>query len=187
MDHIVDNVARQLSHRLKLERDARGWSLADLAARAGVSKAMISKIERGEASPTAAVLVRLSSAFGLTLAGLLVRAEGGERLTRAADQPVWTDPETGYVRRQLFARPDHPVELAEVELPAGARVALPAASYAHIRQIVQVRAGTLNLIEGGERHRLDAGDSLGFGSPADTVFANETGGPCRYIVALTRV
>ncbi|QIB32796.1 helix-turn-helix domain-containing protein [Ancylobacter pratisalsi] len=187
MDQIVDNLNRQLAHRLRLERDARNWSLAELASRSGVSKAMISKIERGEASPTAAVLVRLSSAFGLTLAGLLVRAEGSDRLARAADQPVWTDPETGYLRRQIFARPDHPVELVEVVLPPGRRVPLPASSYAHIRQVVQVRAGQLTLTEGGACHRLGAGDSLGFGPPADTIFANESDSPCRYIVALTRV
>ncbi|MCS0501446.1 helix-turn-helix domain-containing protein [Ancylobacter mangrovi] len=187
MDHIVDDTGLRLARRLRVERDARGWSLADLAARSGVSKAMISKIERGTASPTAVVLVRLAGAFDLTLAGLLLRAEGGERLVRAAEQPVWTDPETGYVRRQIFARPDHPVELVEVELPPRRRVALPASSFAHLRQLVQVRAGTLTLHEGGAVHRLEPGDCLGFGPPGDTVFANETGAPCRYLVALSRI
>ncbi len=65
-----------LARRLRLEREARGWSLGDLAARSGVSKAMISKVERAEASPTAVLLGRLSGAFGLTLSTLLARAEG---------------------------------------------------------------------------------------------------------------
>ncbi len=65
----------------------------------------------------------------------MLRAEGqGERLSRAAAQPVWRDPETGYLRRQVFSRPDHPVELVRVELPAKQSVTLPASSYAHIRQ-----------------------------------------------------
>src|SRR3990167_8978216 len=101
MDTLVDDSGARLANRLRLERDRRGWSLADLAERAGVSKATISKIERQEVSPTAVILVRLAGAFDLTLAGLLLRAEGGgERLTRAADQPVWRDPATGYRRRQ---------------------------------------------------------------------------------------
>src|SRR6476619_8507575 len=105
-----DNPGTQIARRLRMERDGRGWSLADLAGRSGVSKATISKIERAEVSPTAVVLVRLASAFDLTLAGLMLRAEGqGERLSRASDQPVWRDPETGYLRRQVFNRPDHPV------------------------------------------------------------------------------
>src|SRR6201993_1043306 len=135
MDTLVDDLSQRLAQRIRLERDGRGWSLADLAERSGVSKATISKIERAEVSPTAVVLVRLAAAFDLTLAGLMLRAEGqGERLIRAAPQPVWRDPETGYLRKQVFVRPDHPLEIIEVELPAGKRVVLPPSSYAHIRQ-----------------------------------------------------
>lgn len=183
----VDDSTARLAARLKLEREGRGWSLAELAERSGVSKAAISKIERAEVSPTAIVLVRLAGAFDLTLAGLLLRAEGqGGRLSRAADQPVWTDPETGYVRRQVFCRPDHPLELVTVELPAVQRVAFPASSYARIRQAIWVREGRLTIIGGGDRHDVEAGDCLGFGPPADTVLANETGQPCRYAVIVSR-
>src|SRR5438477_7334324 len=98
MTTIVDEASAQISRRLRLERDIGGWSLADLAGRWGVSKATISKIEREEVSPAAVILVRLAGAFVLTLAGLLLRAEGdGKRLSRAAEQPVWRDPETGYL------------------------------------------------------------------------------------------
>ena len=187
MDTIIDDLSHRLAQRLRLERDSRGWSLADLAERAGVSKATISKIERAEVSPTAVVLVRLASAFDLTLAGLMLRAEGqGGRLTRASEQLVWRDPESGYVRKQVFSRPDHPVEIVRVELPPRQRVKLPASSYVHIRQLVWVEAGDLVIIEGGERHLLNAGDCLGFGPPADTTFANETGTTCVYVVALAR-
>src|SRR5438445_80832 len=126
----VDNPGTQIARRLRMERDGRGWSLAELAKRSGVSKATISKIEREEVSPTAVILVRLAGAFDLTLAGLLLRAEGeGRRLARAADQPLWRDPETGYLRKQVFCRPDHPLEIVQVELPAGKCVVLPASSY----------------------------------------------------------
>src|SRR3979411_837188 len=129
MTTIMDEVSDRIARRLRLERDSRGWSLADLAERSGVSKATISKIERAEVSPTAVVLVRLAGAFDLTLAGLLLRAEGqGERLSRAADQPIWRDPETGYLRRQVFSRPDHPIEIIRVEMPTRQRVTLPASS-----------------------------------------------------------
>src|SRR5438105_7501331 len=116
MDTLMDDLSSRLAHRLRLERDSRGWSLAELAERSGVSKATISKIERAEVSPTAVVLVRLASAFDLTLAGLMLRAEGQwNRLSRAADQPIWRDPDSGYVRKQVFGRPDHPVEIVRVE------------------------------------------------------------------------
>ena len=187
MDTIIDDLSTRLAHRLRLERDSRGWSLADLAEHSGVSKATISKIERAEVSPTAAILVRLAGAFDLTLAGLMLRAEGqGERLTRASEQSVWRDPETGYLRKQVFSRPDHPLEIVSVELPAGQRVVLPASSYAHIRQVVWVQAGSLVIIEAGERHALGIGDCLGFGSPSEVTFANEAASPCAYVVVLAR-
>jgi transcriptional regulator with XRE-family HTH domain len=187
MDTIVDDLGERIARRLRLERDSRNWSLADLAERSGVSKAMISKIERAEVSPTAVILVRLAAAFDLTLAGLMLRAEGpGERLIRAADQPVWRDPDTGYLRQQVFSRPDHPLEIIRVELPAGERVVLPASSYAHIRQVVWVQSGSLVLIEAGERRVLAAGDCLGFGPPSEVTFGNETSAPCVYVVVLAR-
>jgi transcriptional regulator with XRE-family HTH domain len=187
MDTIIDDLSSRLAQRLRLERDSRGWSLADLAERSGVSKATISKIERAEVSPTAVVLVRLASAFDLTLAGLMLRAEGqGERLSKADEQPLWRDPETGYVRRQVFSRPDHPVELVTVELPPRRSVTLPSSSYVHIRQLVWVQSGNLTITEGADRHVLGAGDCLGFGPPIDTTFANETDAPCSYVVALAR-
>lgn len=187
MDTLIDDLSQRLAQRIRLERDGRGWSLAELAERSGVSKATISKIERAEVSPTAVVLVRLASAFDLTMAGLMVRAEGqGDRVSRAADQPVWRDPETGYLRRQVFSRPDHPVELVRVEMPARQRVTLPASSYAHIRQALWVLSGSLVITEAGTRHALAAGDCLGFGPPADTTFANESNAPCTYLVALAR-
>src|SRR5271168_1772718 len=105
MSMIMDETARRIAERIRAERETRDWSLADLAERSGVSRAMISKVERGEASPTAALLGRLSGAFGLTLSTLLARAESSEdRLSRAANQERWTDPATGYVRRALSPR-----------------------------------------------------------------------------------
>jgi transcriptional regulator with XRE-family HTH domain len=180
----------EIGARIRLERAARGWSLSELAGRSGVSRAMISKVERGTCSATAALLGRLSGAFGLTLSALLSRAEGmrGGRLVRAAEQPVWTDPETGYVRRQVApaAGSDLPLELVRVELPAGASIAFPASAYAVLRQIVVVLEGRLTFVEGDVVHTLEAGDCLELGPPADCTYRNSTAGPCAYLVAVLR-
>jgi len=188
MDDTADlDPTPRIARRLRDEREARGWSLGELAARAGVSKAMISKVERGEASPTAALLGRLSAAFQLTVATLLARAESDDgRLVRARDQARWRDPDTHYLRRQVFARARSPLELVEIELPAGAAVAYPAASYAFIRQLVWVTRGRLVIHEGAERHELASGDCLEFGAPTDCAFRNESKASCRYLVALVR-
>lgn len=183
-----------LAQRLRREREERGWSLADLATRAGVSRAMISRIERAEASPTAVLLARLAAAFGLSLSALLARAEadreGGARLCRRAEQPAWRDPESGYVRRAVSpqgAKPANP-ELTHVELPPGARVAYPAAACLDTRgQCLWVLAGRLDFTEGGVVHRLDAGDCIAIGAPAERVFANASAKvACHYLLAVVR-
>src|SRR5947199_3973798 len=112
MSTIVDSIDSTIAARVRGERAARRWSLDDLAERASVSKAMISKIERAEASPTAALLGRLSAAFRLTLSALLAEDEVPRRgPIRAADQAIWRDPAPGYLRRQGAASPTSPVEL----------------------------------------------------------------------------
>ena len=101
MSTILDELTDKVAARVRIEREARNWSLADVAAHSGVSRAMISKIERGESSPTTTVLGRLCGAFGLTLSTFLTRAEGhAGRLIRAAEQPSWADPATPAPRGQ---------------------------------------------------------------------------------------
>lgn len=181
-----------IARRLKREREARGWSIADLAAASGVSRAMISKVERAEASPTAALLGRLSGALHLTVSTLLARAEadaGASRVVRAGAQPVWIDPATRY-RRRAVSPPAADPELVEVELPPDARVDYTANSFAFLRgQVVWAIAGRLVVQEGAEETVLEAGDCLAFDldAPQGHAFRNPSRSkPCRYLVALTR-
>ncbi len=184
-------VTDYLAARLRTEREARGWSIGDLAVRSGVSRAMISKVERNEASPTAVLLGRLSGAFGLTLSTLLARTEedatGDGRVSRAAAQAVWTDPATGYVRRAV-SPPGAVPELVQVELPAGARIDYPKSAFTFLRgQCVWVMAGALEFIEGTLTHRLRRGDCLSLGPAAACSFVNPSKTvACVYLVALTR-
>jgi transcriptional regulator with XRE-family HTH domain len=73
MSTIVDAMTA-FGERLRAERHARSWPIERLAAASGVSRAMISKIERGESSPTAVVLGKLSAALGLSVSELLAPA-----------------------------------------------------------------------------------------------------------------
>jgi len=183
----MDDLASRLSERLKRERELRGWSVSDLAERSGVSRAMISKVERGEASPTAALLGKLSGAFSLTLSTLLARAEAsGGRLRRAAEQPAWQDPGSGYVRRALSPSNDGALELIEAVLPPGAELSYPASAYTFIRQQIWLLEGVLEFREGDQVHELHPGDCLELGPPTDCAFANRSPAPCRYLVALAR-
>lgn len=148
---------------------------------------MVSKVERGEASPTAALLGRLSAAYGLTLSQLFAQVEGGGRVTRVSEQPVWRDPETGFLRRSLSPPGGAPMELVWGELPPGAKVAYPAPAYSHIAdQQVVVLDGVLVITQGNVAHDLASGDCLRFGPPQDTTFHNPGAVPCRYLVAVLR-
>src|SRR2546423_5588644 len=116
---------------------------------------MIPKPEGPGVSPPAALLGRLWGAFGLTLSALLAEAEQPARgPVRAADQPVWRDPATGYIRRQVAASPAIPIELIEVDLPPGAAVSFPAASYRGMAHVIWVLAGRLAFVEGEITHAL---------------------------------
>src|SRR4051812_31853768 len=186
MSTIGDTIDSTIAARIRGERAARRWSLDDLAERSQVSKAMISKIERAEASPTAALLGRLSAAFGITLSAFFADDRPRRGAVRRADQPVWRDPATGYVRRQVAASPTIPVEMTEVELPPGAAVSFPGASYSFMSQIIWVLGGRLSFVEGRITHDLGPGDSLELGPPADCTFRNDGAAACHYLVVVLR-
>lgn len=65
-DHILES---SIGERIRALRAENGLTLDQLAAESGVSRAMISRIERGEASPTASLLARICAALGLSLSG----------------------------------------------------------------------------------------------------------------------
>jgi transcriptional regulator with XRE-family HTH domain len=175
-----------LALRIAEKRAALSWSLAELAQRSGVSRAMLSKIERCEASPTATVLMRIAAAFETTLAGLLSEKVSVPRHVTADEQPTWIDPASGYRRRQIYLSARLPLELVEVLLPPGAVVSAPSSVYALIRQVLWVLEGKVIVDEGGDLSVLETGDSLEFGAPSDVQFRNESGRPCRYLVAVVR-
>lgn len=191
MSNIVDPLVGRIAARIRTERTRRKWTLAQLADASGVSRAMINRIERGESSPTAVVLGKLSAAFQLSVASLLALAEGspdddgGVEVRRQTDAVEWYDPATGYRRRQITS-PHFPAEIAEIHLPPGARVPYPAAAFAFIRQVVWVLDGRLTFHDGDTIHELDTGDTIELGEPAERAFVNTTDTECRYAVILTR-
>jgi transcriptional regulator with XRE-family HTH domain len=175
-----------LANRIQTERKAHEWSLQEFSQRSGVSRAMISKIERAECSPTAAVLGRLSGALGISISALLAGAEeSGKRLRRFEEQQVWIDPETKYVRRSVSPQAGIPLQLVDVELPPSVRVAFPASAYTFLHQQIWVLRGQLHFWEGRHQYVLGAGDCLQLSTPQDCTFENPSKRErCRYLVAL---
>lgn len=190
MEATTPDLSSRLAARLRGLRADRGLTLDGLAERAGVSRSMISLVERGESSPTAAVLDRLAAGLGVTLASLFAeeaRADASP-VARRADQIAWRDPGTGYVRRNLSPPGfPSPIELVEVTLPAGARVSYDTAATPRavgISQQVWVLEGRLELSMGEVRQSLDAGDCLAMRVEGPTAFHNPADRATRYLVAL---
>ena len=187
----MDNSSALTTHLAMRLRDLRaesGMTMDGLAERTGVSRSMISLIERGESSPTAAVLDRLAAGLGVTLASLFAEkdSQGASPLARRADQRVWRDPDSGYMRRNLSPPGfPSPVELVEVVLPPGARVAYDTGQRASpVHQQIWIIEGEISLTLGEETHHLATGDCLSMRLDRPTVFRNRTDQPARYVVAL---
>ncbi len=162
MPTIVDGIEARIAAQLRRRREEQGLSLAELAARAGVSKAMIGKIENRISSPTAALLGRLCSGLGVTLSTLMLAVEDtGIEFYRAADQPTWRDPATRLSRTVLSPPSTNTsVQIARLWLPPRAVVDYSVIPVKPIRQHLVMLSGRLEFTYGEELHELNAGDCL---------------------------
>ena len=158
----LDDNGLRLAQRLRQLRLERQWSLDDLVARSGVSRATLSRMENNEVSPTAAVLGRLCAAYGLTMSRLLAQVEADTAaVVPRKDQPVWTDPDTGFRRRQISPpAAEFECELLECELPAGVRLAYEAPSRSGLEHHLYLRSGALEVILDGRSYALSPADCL---------------------------
>lgn len=179
----------RIARRVRELRDASGFSLDALAERSGVSRSNISLIERGQSSPTAAVLDKLAAGLGVTVASLFEDSGGPAAepspMARVADQPVWTDPASGYVRRNVSPPARSPIQLVDVVFPAGRRVAYDSpAREVEIHQQVWMIDGVMEMTVGDAHWRLQTGDCLAMRLDCPIVYCNPTRQPARYLVAL---
>lgn len=188
METMTDrDLDRRLGLRIKALRQARGLTLDQLAQRSGVSRAMISRVERGESSPTATLLDRLCVGLGIVLSALFRDERQSSPLIRRADQPLWTDPGSGYLRRTVSPPGmGSAIEIVEVEMPAGGRVMLDAPRASHrLDQQVWVIDGVVTVMLGGAEHRLATGDCLQMLLDGPISYHNPGATPARYAVVLT--
>ena len=182
---------QRIARRVGRLRAARFLSLDALSARSGVSRSMISLIERGETSPTAVVLERLAAGLGVTLAALFdgpAAAPGSSSgpVSRRRDQEEWRDPASGYVRRNVSPPgTPQPMQIVEVRFPAGGRVAFEgSAREVRVHQQIWVLEGRIDITLGKERHRLREGDCLAMALDGPTMFHNPARRAARYAVVV---
>jgi transcriptional regulator with XRE-family HTH domain len=189
MENGEETIDAAIGGRLKALRGRYDLTLEELASRSGVSRAMISRIERAEASPTAALLARLSEALGLSLSAFFADDQpASSPLSRRAKQTLWRDPHTGYLRRSVSpAGMPSRVDIVEVEFPAGERVSFPPREESRVMtQHVWLFEGALDMVIGETVHRLQPGDCLFMHIGDAFEFHNPSDQPARYAVILDR-
>jgi transcriptional regulator with XRE-family HTH domain len=175
----------RIASRVKALRLAGGFTIDGLAEKSGVSRAMISKIERGDVSPTAVLLAKLSNALDVTLSQLFRDGDDEGMLVRAASRRIWRDPATGYIRRNV-SPVSSPVDIVDVTLPPGAQVTHDNAVPLHLTQLIWVFEGQLTMNIDGVTHVLGAGDCLQMRLDRPISFQNQTVWNVRYAVLLAR-
>ncbi|MEV4580322.1 XRE family transcriptional regulator [Nonomuraea jabiensis] len=182
----AEDLETRLAGRLAELRVERGWSLDELAAQAGVSRSTLSRLERAQISPTAALLGKLCAVYGRTMSQLLAEVESEPpQLVRSGRQQVWRDEESGFTRRSVS--PPHPGlkgEVMEGLLRAGADIPYDRPPVPGQEQHIWVLDGTLELTVDGQRHDLQEGDCLRFRLWGPTRFRNPGPSTVRYAVMI---
>jgi len=174
-----------VARRVRELRAARGLTLDQLSSLSGVSRAMISRIERAEVSATAVLLVKLAAALGVTFGTLFEAPEpSADPVRRAAETPIRVDPETGYSRRNVAPPNASGTDIVEVALPAGARVAYDNLVVIPVEQFVWVLEGLLTLSYEDLTTELGPGDCRVMRLDSPLVFENRSDRPARYAVVL---
>lgn len=163
-NHTMLTTEQRLAARLTDLRLQQAWSLEQLSTITGISRATLSRIERGETSPTASLLNRLCVAYGCTMSRLLSEVEACAPLWIPREQqPVWRDEQSGFIRRNLSPPASaFRAELIEGELRAGALIEYNAPPISGIEQHIWLLTGELVIVMEAQRWHLHPGDCLRF-------------------------
>ncbi len=181
---VTASLNRHLGTRVKALRAERNWSLEALARASGVSRSMLSEIEREQANPTLAVTLRIARAFGLSLGDLLEAPGATPAVTviRAGDRAyLYRSDQDVEIRTLSPLNLEKDVELYQVELRPGGALR-SAAHFAGTREFLSVEKGQVRVESAGDVESLGAGDSATY--RADVPHAIVNAGKTQAVVFL---
>jgi transcriptional regulator with XRE-family HTH domain len=175
-----------LAEEVRYHRKQRGLPLEALAELSGVSRSMISKIERAEAVPSTAVLSRLAEALGVTFSRLMAPATETEILHIPANrQPVLRDETSGFRRRCISpVLPGRGIDWVLNTLPPKASTGEFVGHRRGISEYIFVSKGKLSAKIGDRTVVLAEGDSLYFEASAGHTFTNVGSENCEYFLVI---
>ncbi len=181
-----NDTEQRLAARLKQLRVERGWSLDQLASASQVSRATLSRLENGEVSPTTVVLGKLCAAYGLAMSRLLRMVEDDfPPLLLRAQQSVWTDPDSDFIRRSV-SPPSRALagEALECELGAGVTITYAASPRPGMEHHLLLQEGQLTVTVDGRSHDLMPGDCLRYQLQGASAFITPPDSGARYFLFL---
>lgn len=168
-----DNIGQVLCGRVRELRKRRGWTLEQMSAACGVSRSMLSEIERGGVNPTLAVACRIAQAFGVSLGELVEGSHPTPRVDviRADDRTYhFRSDRTCRIRTLSPLYLEKSVEYYEIVLrPRGGLHSAP--HFTGARELLTVQQGAVRVTSGGDEAHLGKGDSAHY--PADVSHAIE--------------
>ncbi len=176
----------RLGGRARGLRREKRLTLEELAERSGVSRAMLSKVERGEKNPTLVVAAKLAEGLGVPLSRLLGIEERREVVVVPRDRrPVMRDPETGFERQLLSPNfGGRGVEFVRNVVPEGSTSGEFPPHRRGVEEYVVVEKGRLRAVLAGEEYLLEEGDSLYSEADVAHGFDNAGEGPCSYYLVI---
>jgi transcriptional regulator with XRE-family HTH domain len=173
----------RIGARLRHAREASRMSLADVSARAGVTKGFLSRVERDEASPSVASLVSICDAIGLQMADLF--ATPRTTLVRAAERPDLQGlPNADAVRDTLITpEAERHVTVMETVVPPGGSGGDALYTLASECEVCFVLEGAIHIDVDGDGFELETGDALTFGAAVPHTFRSPAGARVLWILA----
>ncbi len=160
----AEDVSRHVCRRIRELRRKRGWSLVVLSQLSGVSRSMLSQIEREQANPTLAVTVRIAAALGMSMADLVEQMSPARNIEviRSDDQShIFRSDENCTIRTLSPLDLEKDVEFYEVLLRPGGLLR-SAAHFVGTREFLTVQKGRVRVISDTEKTELNRGDSASY-------------------------
>jgi len=186
-----DDPADAFGGNVRRHREQAGLTLEQLSTHSSVSRAMLSKVERGEKSPTIGVASKIAHALNTTLSTLMgaptPTTPSAAVVMRKNERPIFRDPETGFERHIASPTPGAgEAEMIVHHLPAHTSTGLlPAYPRGTEKQLLLI-TGTLTVLLAGISETLHPGDSLFLQADTPHGFANRSDAACEYVMFITR-
>lgn len=186
LDLVEEVSSGRLGERVRVLRRERGLTLDVLAGRSGVSRAMISKLERGEKNPTLVVAAKVAEGLEVSLSQLVGVEERREVVVvPRGRRMVVRDPDTGFERQLLSPSfGGRGIEFIRNVVPEGSTSGEFPPHRRGVEEYVVVEKGRLRAVLGGEEHVLEGGDALYFEADVPHRFDNAGEGECSYYLVI---